>query len=328
MFQPEGTNMFRELLLRICSRFRPTTSGTSLDQRNLRLILKTPAIHTESVIEGRRGTAPIGVHILGHDAHLLAALWTLKTFYHYAGVNYPLTVHLQGQNTRQMCSLFRRHFPESRLVTQDAADVVVEPWLQAHGLHRLLAMRRQFFLMMKLIDLRLLARTPFVLYLDTDVLFFRRPDDLMILPADVPAAPHLLMRDDFLSYRITPDRARTDLGVDLVPLANTGVMRLITDDIDLAACERFMMHPDLAHQHWHLEQTLHALNASAQGRLELLPNSYAMSEGLLTTPGLIARHYISPIRPLFVDEGIAHLLEDGFLQALADARLPAPPPSG
>ncbi|MFO1429876.1 MAG: hypothetical protein U1F76_07010 [Candidatus Competibacteraceae bacterium] len=114
------------------------------------------------MIEGRRATTPIGIHILGHDAHLLVALWALKSFYHHAGVNYPLTVHLQGRNTRRMHAIFPRHFPDVRLVPQDTADAVVESWLRARGLHRLLTMHRQFFLMIKLIDLRLSASTPLV----------------------------------------------------------------------------------------------------------------------------------------------------------------------
>ncbi|MFO1429875.1 MAG: hypothetical protein U1F76_07005 [Candidatus Competibacteraceae bacterium] len=130
------------------------------------------------------------------------------------------------------------------------------------------------------------------------------------------------MHDDYPSYCISLEQAHHDLGVDLVPLANAGVMRLISEAIDLDACERFMLHPALAEQHWHLEQTLHALYASAQGRLELLPATYGMTEGLTARPELIARHYISPIRPLFVEEGIGHLLKTGFLEAVAKARQP------
>jgi hypothetical protein len=308
----------------ILSRIGRLLPRSEADAR-LALILQTPAIATEPLSEEQMSSAPIGIHILAQDAHLHLALWALKSFYHFAGVRYPLTVHLQGENTQQMRSIFGLHFPQARLITQAAADSQVELWLLTHGLQRLLAMRRQLFLMMKLIDLCLLARTPLALYFDTDVLFFQHAQELVTPPPDVSAAPHLFMRDDYPSYCITPDQARTDLGVDLLPFANTGVMRLVIDGIDLAACERFMAHPGLAQQHWHLEQTLHALNASAQGRLELLSATYGMSMGLLTKPGLIGRHYVSPIRPLLTEEGITHLLETGFLEAMADERLLAPP---
>lgn len=301
-------------------RFRRQIRRQSEAHASLALILQTPDIATEPLSEQQMPSAPIGVHILAQDAHLLQALWSVKSFYHFAGVHYPLTVHLQGHNTEQMRSTFGQHFPHVRLIPQQAADAVVEPWLKARGLHRLLAMRREFSLMMKLIDLHLLARTPFVLYFDTDVLFFERPQELMSLPGDVSAASHLFLRDNCFSYRITAAQAYSDLGIALISFANGGLMRLVADAIDLAACERFMAYPALAQKHWHLEQTLHALNASAQGRLELLPATYSISDGPLTTPGLIARHYTTPIRHLLAEEGIAHILGAGFLES-AGSRL-------
>jgi hypothetical protein len=156
-----------------------------------------------------------------------------------------------------------------------------------------------------------------VIYLDTDVLFFRHPGDLVVAPADISASPHLFMRDDYDSYCISPEKAREDLGIDLASRANAGIMRLVTDRIDLDACERFISHPDLNGSHWHLEQTLHALNASAQGRISLLPTTYAMLTGLKEDPNLVARHYVSPIRPLLINEGLTHLLESGFIESLA-----------
>ena len=62
---------------------------------------------------------------------------------------------------------------------------------------------------------------------------------------------------------------------------------------------------------------MHALNASAQGSISLLPASYAMLSGLKDDPSLVARHYVSPIRPLLINEGITHLLESGFVESLA-----------
>jgi hypothetical protein len=293
---------------------RPTATET--DPR-LEIIERTPAIATEPIPENGRASSPIGVHLLANDTHVHHALWAAKSFYASAGVSFPLTIHLQGPRTRALADIFRRHFPAARLISQQAADIHVEPWLRDRGLHRLLQMRRKFFLLMKLVDLRLLARTPLVIYLDTDVLFFRHPGELVITPADIAATTHLFMRDDYDSYSITPEKAREDLGIDLAPRANAGIMRLVTDGIDLEACERFITHPDLNNSDWHLEQTLHALNASAQGRISLLPKTYAMLSGLKEDPGLVARHYVSPIRPLLLNEGITHLLESGFVESLA-----------
>ena len=285
----------------------------------LSLILETLPIETEALSEDVAPTHLIGVHILGQDAHVEMALWALKSLYHFAGDGFPLTVHLQGQNTRKMREMLGQHFPQARLVTQEDADAVVEPWLEKRGLYRLLSMRRELFLMMKLIDLRLFARTPYLVSFDTDVLFFQRPKALLALTADGSDRSSLFMRDCYPSYCISPERARADLGIDLAPFANAGLMRLATESIDLDACDRYLAHPDLAQSHWHVEQTLHALNASAQGRVQLLSDDYLLAEGSYPQPErLVSRHYTSPIRPLLTVEGIPTLLKMGFLEAVAD----------
>jgi hypothetical protein len=295
-------------------------AATETDPR-LQSIERTPAIATEPIPENGRAPSPIGIHLLANDRHVHHALWAAKSFYASAGVSFPLTVHMQGPHTRALADMLRRHFPAARLISQQAADIHVEPWLRDRGLHRLLRRRRKYFPLMKLVDLRVLASTPLVIFLDTDVLFFRYPGELVVTPADIAATPHLFMRDDYDSYCITPEKAREDLGVNLSPRANSGIMRLATDRIDLEACERFVAHPDLkgSHwkgSHWHLEQTLHALNASAQGSVSLLPTTYAMLSGLKDDPSLVARHYVSPIRPLLLNEGITYLLESGFIESL------------
>jgi hypothetical protein len=291
-------------------------NGSDSEKGLSSLILATPPIATEVLTESVSPSHPIGVHILGQDAHLELALWALKSFYRFAGDNLPLTVHLQGQNTRKVREVLGQHFPQARLVSQEEADAVVEPWLEKRGLRRLLVMRRQIFLMMKLVDLRLFARTPFVVSFDTDVLFFQRPTSLLALTRDDRDASSLFMRDCCPSYCITPERARADLGIELMPFANSGLMRLATESIDLETCDRYLAHPDLAQPHWHLEQTLHALNASAQNRVRLLPDEYLLAEGPYPQPEqLVARHYASPMRPLFAAEGIPTLLNMGILEA-------------
>ena len=303
----------RRLLLRMLG---SRTENDEPDPR-LRLIEQTRPIATEPIPENGPVSSAIGIHLLANDYSLHQSLWAAKSFYASTSERFPLTVHLQGQQTTALESAFRLHFPAARLITQQAADQFAEPWLYDNGLHRLLQLRKNLFLLMKLVDLRLFARTPLIIYFDTDVLFFRCPAEIVTTPADIARTPHLFMRDDYDSYCITPERARDDLAIDLLPRAHAGLMRLVTDRIDLPSCERMVAHADLCESHWHLEQTLHAMNASDRGPVSLLPSTYAMTSGLRNSPRLVARHYISPLRRLLASEGIAHLLKSGFCESLA-----------
>ena len=111
-------------LRRIVDRTRAREAENTGDGQDLplSLILATPPVATEALTEGVAPSLPIGVHVLGQDAPLQMALWALKSFYHFAGVGFPLNVHLQGQNTRKMRQVLGQHFPQARLVSQEEAQ--------------------------------------------------------------------------------------------------------------------------------------------------------------------------------------------------------------
>ena len=55
-------------------------------------------------------------------------IWALKSFYHFSGVDYPLTIHDGGLEPWQF-SLLQSHFPQAAFVTMDEADQRVESLL-------------------------------------------------------------------------------------------------------------------------------------------------------------------------------------------------------
>jgi hypothetical protein len=303
-----------------------TDSSTSLRRRLVRAfaerrrallrraILRTPPITTAPLsgsFDPQEPEAPLGVHALCCGGDHVQAIWALKSFYRAAGTRLPLTIHLQGAFAADAYTRIQAHFPAARLISEDEADAIVEPRLRAHGLVRLAAARRRSYLMLKLVDVRLLGRTHDVVYFDSDVLFFRRPAELV---SPVASAPSLFQRDCFDSYRLTPRVAEAELGIALVPRLNAGIFRRERAAIDLALADRLLEHPALADGHYHTEQTLHALLASAAGPVSVLPDAYHLSvEPAAPLETLVARHYVSPVRSLLVDEGMAHLERRGFL---------------
>jgi hypothetical protein len=275
-------------------------------------ILDTPPIITEEA--GRQ--TPVELHLLCCQRDYLTAIWTLKSFYHFSGVRYPLVIHLQGAAPERMQSRLRSHFPAARLVTQPEADAEVEKWLSERGLTRLLAARRQSPFMLKLTDFPILSQAARLLSLDSDVLFFACPVELL------QAAPQTLkasrfQRDISDVYNLPVSRARAELGVELAPQVNTGIALFPREYLDLPLCEKYLAHPEVAQPNGWIEQTLHALCASAHNAVTYLPDSYAISlaESADYSP-FVARHYAGPSRPLLTREGIPNLLRLGFLDQL------------
>jgi hypothetical protein len=275
-------------------------------------ILKTPPVLTEEV----RAGAPVEVHMLCYEADYLCALWALKSFYHFARVRYPLAIHVQGSVPKRMLARLRAHFPAARIIIQSEADAIVERWLNERGLVRLIDARRRSPFMLKLTDFSILSEAVHLLTIDSDVVFFSRPSDLLVA-TEAPLPANLFQRDPVSTYNLSEERALDELGIRLAPQVNTGIMLFPRASIELSRCEQYLAHPDVAQPNGWIEQTLYALLASEQGRVTYLPDSYLISlETGVPLDNLIARHYAGPTRSLFTYEGLPELIKRGSLDQL------------
>ena len=275
-------------------------------------ILATRPVLTDEVEEG----APVEVHLLCYRRDYLSALWALKSFYHFARVRYPLVIHVQGEAPRRVFERLRRHFPSARVVSQGEADAFVEGRLKERGLTRLADARRANPFMLKLTDFALLGGAVNLLTLDSDLVFFRRPSELLVAGRE-PLPSSLFQRDPASAYNIDEERAHAELGVRLAPRVNTGVALYARQSLDLARCEEYLAHADVARSTGFIEQTLQALCASEQNRVAYLPDAYLVSlEKTVDLSRLVMRHYAGPSRPLLTEEGMAELVRAGFLEEL------------
>lgn len=272
-------------------------------------ILRTPPVLTEKPKPG----APVEVHILCCERDYLCAAWALKSFYHFAQVQYPLAIHLQGNVAKRVVARLRAHFPAANIIIQSEADDIVEGWLKNRGFVRLLDARRGSPFMLKLTDFSLCSEAVHLLTIDSDVLFFSRPSDLLIA-TETPLPANLFQRDLASTYNLSEERAFKELGIKLASQVNTGIMLFPRDSIELSRCEQYLAHPDVAEPNGWIEQTLYALLASEQDRVTYLPDNYLISlETGAPLDKLIARHYAGPTRWLFTYEGLPELIKRGSL---------------
>jgi len=263
--------------------------------------------------------APCEVHILIWDRDHLAGLWAAKSFYSASGVDWPLFWHQGGALSATAAHPLRFHFPNSKLVTTTEADRAADAALGAADLGHLRAARTRAFMLRKLVDPVLVGRARHLLLLDSDVLFFGRPVELLdAVAADAPVG--LFNRDEADWYTIARADARGRFGIELPERLNAGLGLVPRAGLDLARADRWLAAaPELLSDPWLTEQTLQALFAGASG-VEFLPDTYRLSRtrGLTTADGrpLVAKHYVSHPRPLLFREGMPHLLRSKLLEDL------------
>lgn len=274
-----------------------------------RQILGTPPIRT-------RREGPVEVRALTWRRDWMNLLWALKSFYHFAEVDYPLFIHDGGLAPGQAEQILA-HFPDATLIPRSESDVHVEDELRRRGHARSLEYRRRNPSTRKLFDFFLFSSAEYQVAIDSDIVFFARPDLLIVPPEGV--AVNRYNRDEAEFYSMTPDELEAAFGLRPPPMINSGLAVIRRESIDFAAIDRWLAHPTLFADTWVTEQTLHALCGAAYG-VELLPDSYLVSTKAGLSPGLVCKHYPSFFRVWLYREGMRHLIETGFLRALRTRR--------
>jgi hypothetical protein len=145
--------------------------------------------------------------------------------------------------------------------------------------------------------------------LDSDVLFFRYPREIMDWLAS-DAEECWFNEDIEESALISADSAWADLGVPLWPRVNSGLGLLAKAALDLEFCDRALGQTSILQGHiWRVEQTLFALCASRHGKGGLLPKPYEVTLARDASSDVVARHYVGAVRDRFYAEGLRRLRE-------------------
>ncbi len=260
-----------------------------------RKILKTAPVITKT--EG-----DTEVRLICYVFDYLCAIWSLKSFYHAAGVDYPLTIQIQGDAPPRVARTLLEHFPNARIVTQQEADVKVEKHLMDRGWTRLLEGRRANQYMQKLTDNVILSGFHRVITLDGDLLFFHRPTELLEFSGN-----HIFQQDQASTYLV-----EQAAGVRIAPRLNAGLMKFVPASISLARCNDYLA--DFPQYGGWLDQSLLALHATETHTANVLPPTYLISLDRDVDPDtLVVRHYAGPTRSMMTEEGMPWLVERGFL---------------
>jgi hypothetical protein len=267
-------------------------------------ILDTPPLTTAE-------TGAVEVRVLTWRRDWINLIWALKSFYHFAGVDFPLYIHDGGLAPGQADQL-QKHFPQARLILPSAADAQVAEELRKRGLPRCLAYRQRNISTRKLFDFYLLSHAEFIISIDSDIVFFRRPEELI---APKALQKNLYNKDCAYWYSMDLDQLEASFGIRPPPLVNSGLALVRRESMDFNLINQWLVNPKLFADAWVTEQTLHALCSTIYG-IELLPDPYCVATTPGLTPNMVCKHYPGFFRYYLYAEGMKHLVNNGFLEAL------------
>jgi hypothetical protein len=271
-------------------------------------ILDTPPLRT-----GSRG--PVEVRVLTWRRDWVNLIWAVKSYYHFAGVDYPLVIHDGGLLPRQVPKLLA-HFPDAKFVPMAESNVRFPGELKARGFARSAEYRVINPTTRKVFDFFLDTNADYVVSIDSDIVFFDRPDELIVPPDGL--TKNRYNRDSAYWYSMTLDELEAAFGVRPPPLINSGLSVIRRESIDFARIDGYLANPKLYENNWVTEQTLHALCSTVYG-VEFLHDTYMVAGGHVPPgipPGTICKHYPGGVREPLYSEGMPYLIRNGFLDAL------------
>jgi hypothetical protein len=250
---------------------------------------------------------PVSVHMLVSsetwDAGILAAI----SFENFTGRRWPLFIHEDGSVTRAQRGTIERILRGVRFVPRAEAEKVMERRLAKHP--KSFSNRSRHNLFLKFFDFPAYAPYDRFVVLDSDVIFFKRPGEILSW-ADRGKEECWFNEDTREKYCIPRPRIEQELGMKIWERVNTGICLIPKSAISLELAERLIAAFETnAHHPQFFEQTLYALMASALNKGGMLPPTYNISWGYLRAAGSICRHYVGAFKhDLLYIEGAPSLL--------------------
>jgi len=169
-----------------------------------RLIADTPPLLTNAE------SVDFEVHSLLGRRHVGMCLWSIKSLLHFAGKQYRIILHDDGSLTEKNIRQLEHHLVNVKVIRKFDADGQVAGMLKSYPealgyrfgtLAQTEWGRRLSVFSLKLLDFNLLATAAKILVLDTDVLFFSRPNEIIRWAEDPASSECLYCYDEYRPVR-------------------------------------------------------------------------------------------------------------------------------
>jgi hypothetical protein len=245
------------------------------------------------------------VHIRVCERDALMLHWAIRSFARHTPMPCTLVIHDDGTCSRKTLASFANKFHGAEIISRKDASKRISKKLQL--IPDLWLWWQNSFEAIKWFDFYLLGKSKYIIFLDSDVLFFASPSALF---ENLDRA--MWMRDCFDSLYIDRHQSHALFGKTELPQLNSGLGRVPREWFDLNVAQevfRFMLNDDIRSRAIHLglpqhdDQTFNAILTAVKGGYDYLPTSYQVA----TEPGLkdaVAKHYTTPSRFWFYEEGI------------------------
>ena len=252
---------------------------------------------------------PFSVHMLVCRRDVTMAICTAKVANLAFERALPWVFHDDGSLTNEEEHAFQTNLPGCKVVRRQEADRVAREQLVEYP--EILKYRAHQVMALKLVDVKLWRRGERLAYVDSDILFFRRPD--FIFDALENGLDKNYFNKDIADAFVRPaDEIGLEVGVRPLDSLNAGLWVLHADAIDLDTIEGWLKHPAFSKHlyDYTLDQTFISMLAnSSRNGVDYLPPTYDVAFRKDVTAA-VNKHYVGAIRHNYELEGLRYLLHE------------------
>ena len=191
------------------------------------------------------------IHLLLGHRHVGMCLWAVKSLLNAAEKKYAIVLHDDGSLTDADIAILKQHLIGVRIFRKFEADILIAknisgfPHVEMYRFNKLGVTpwgQRMSIFSLKLLDFNLLTNARKTLVLDTDVLFFKRPEEIISWVDDINSKDSLYCHEN---YKPLFNKNKNVIGFERkteMPLGfNSGLICLNRDVIDLAVFELWLI---------------------------------------------------------------------------------------
>lgn len=250
---------------------------------------------------------PVSVHVLVSSKTWHGGVLAAISFEMMTGRRWRLYIHDDGSVDAAARGRIEKSLKGVRFVPRGEADCYMADVLAAHP--KVLEHRGRHNLFLKIFDVPAFAPGEKFIMLDSDVIFFRRPAEILDWATDDSERRAFYNEDTNEKYCLPRPVLEEGLGFPLWRRFNSGLVLLPGAAVRLDLADKFLSTFEATVEHpQFIEQTLYCVYASAWNQGGPLPRAYDINWGYFRSPGAICRHYVGAFKhDLLYVEGAPYL---------------------
>ncbi len=170
------------------------------------------------------------IHILVCKRDFFNFLWSIKTFSYFSKLTFDLIIHEDGTLKESHIAILEKHCSKAKIIRYREASYQIDAHLSNHKYCRKLRFHKDFFRQgIKIFDFPFYSKREKIMGLDPDVMFFRRPIELINF---IRNKQHFVLGNGFSAYELSENEIKKLYKINVMPALNYGLYHAPIDALN------------------------------------------------------------------------------------------------